>query len=269
MRSTDSIFTGHPQRGGLFAKVLLFFGLVFGVVALAWVLLLPTIVASVVRSKTGFEVTINELSVNPLTAKVHLAGLVVKNPAGWTETAFVNLRELRADAELLPLLKGRLIADEIVLDVTHVTLVKNKEGVFNILAFKEGLTGSGNQAVAGSPQSETGKSTAFLIRRLVVKFDRLTYADHSGRKPIVREYNLAINRELRDVDSVAALVHPFQGAALSVVSDAVGGMFQDATQLLQNSGDLVKDAGGALKETGKKAGDTLKGLMHSLDKKKP
>ncbi|MDP2137371.1 MAG: hypothetical protein Q8J74_05910 [Candidatus Didemnitutus sp.] len=269
MRSTDPLFTVRPHRGGFLAKTLLFFGLVVGGFALAWVLLLPKIVASVVRSKTGFELTINELSVNPLTAKVRLAGLVVKNPPGWTETAFLNLRALRADAELMSLFKGRLIADEIVVDVTHVTLVKNSEGIFNILVFQEGLTGPASPAGAGSPKPETGKSPEFLIRRLMVKFDRLTYADHSGRKPVVREYNLAINRELRDVDSVAALVSPFQGAALSVVSDAVGGMFQDATQLLQNSGDLVKDAGGTLKETGKKAGDTLKGLMQSLDKKKP
>src|SRR5690606_13364533 len=110
------------------------------VVALIWVAFLPQIVAATIRSKTGFAVTVDRLSVNPSTAKVHLGGFLLQNPSGWPEAApFVELREFRADADLFPLLRGRLQADEVVVDVAQITLVRNKDGVLNAIAFKDTL----------------------------------------------------------------------------------------------------------------------------------
>ncbi|MBP6865911.1 MAG: hypothetical protein KBC32_11680 [Candidatus Didemnitutus sp.] len=253
--------TPNAHRGGFLAKVLLVLALLAVVAAIVWVLLLPRIVATTIRSKTGFAVKIDRLSVNPFTAKVQLGGFVMQNPEGWPEaTPFVELREFRADADLFPLLGGKLMADEVVVDVAQVTLVKNKDGVLNAIAFKDGLTGPASQEPA--PKEKSGAKTEFLIKRMVVKFDKLTYADHSGRKPSVKEYNLGINRELTNVDSVADLVSPFSGAAFGVVTDAVGGMVAGGKDALIGAGKLLQDGGA-------KAGETLKGFMQSLDKKKP
>jgi hypothetical protein len=251
----------NAHRGGFLAKVLLVLALLAVVAAIVWVLLLPRIVATTIRSKTGFAVKIDRLSVNPFTAKVQLGGFVVQNPEGWPEAApFVELREFRADADLFPLLGGKLMADEVVVDVAQVTLVKNKDGVLNAIAFKDGLAGPASPEPA--PKEKSGAKTEFLIKRMVVKFDKLTYADHSGRKPSVKEYNLGISRELTNVDSVADLVSPFSGAAFGVVTDAVGGMVAGGKDALIGAGKLLQDGGA-------KAGETLKGFMQSLDKKKP
>jgi len=147
----------------------------------------------------------------------------------------------------------------VVVDVAQVTLVKNKDGVLNAVAFKDALAGPATPEPA---PKEPAKKTEFHIKKLVLKFDKLTYADHSGRKPSVKEYNLAINRELTDVDSVMDLVSPFSGAAFAVVSDAVGGMLSGGKEMLLEANKLLQDGG-------KKAGETLKGLMQSLEKKKP
>jgi hypothetical protein len=264
----NTSLTPRSRRGGLLLKVLLALVVLCVVLAIAWVVLLPSIVASTIRSKTGFAVKIDSLAVNPFTAKVGLRGLVLENPAGWPEQSFVQLREFRADADLFPLLGGKLMADEVVVDVAQVTLVRNKDGVLNAVAFKDGLAGPKSAEPAPKP-GEPAKKPEFLIRHLTLKFDKLVYADHSGRSPAVRNYDLGISREMRNVDSVAALVSPFSGAAFAVVSDALGGMFKGAGQLLQGAGDLLKDGGGLLKDGGKKAGETLKGLMQQLEKKKP
>lgn len=249
-------------RGGLLAKLLVGLAALFLVLAIAWIAFLPGIVASTIRSKTGFAVQIDSLSVNPLTAKVNLKGFVLKNPDNWPEAApFVQLREFRADADLFPLLGGRLQADEVAVDVAQVTLVKNKAGVLNAVAFKEGLAGK-EQAPAAGPAKPGAEKPKFFIKHLHLKFDKLVYADHSGRTPSVREFNVAINRDLENVDSVVKVISPFSGAALTVVGDAVGGMFKGAGQLLQGAGGLLKDGG-------QKAGETLKGLIQSLEKKKP
>lgn len=263
----NSTFRLSPRRGGLLAKLLLALVVVFALGAIAWAVLLPSIAASTIRSKTGFAVKLDALSVNPFTAKVHLRGAVIQNPEGWPERAFVELRDFRADADLFPLLGGKFMADDVVVDVARVTLVRNRDGVLNAVAFKDGLLGE-KPADAPKP-GEPAKKTEFLIRHLTLKFDQLVYADHSGRSPSVRSYDLGISREMENVDSIAKLATPFSGAALAVVSDALGGLFPAAAGLLQSAGGLLKDGGGLLKDGGKQAGETLKGLMQQLEKKKP
>ena len=260
----------RPLRGFSVLKLLL--GLAAFIIGLTviWILVLPSIVVSTIHSKTGFSVKLDSLAVNPFTAKVHLRGLVLRNPSGWTESAFVDLREFRADADLIPLLRGKLMADEVAVDVAQVTLVRNKQGELNAVVFKDALVGEKQPESAPAPKSkDSAAKNEFLIRRLHLKFDRLVYADHSGRSPSVKTYDLRIDREMRDVDSFTALVSPFKGAALGVVSDALGGMFTGAAGLLQNAQGLLKEGGEFLKDTGKKAGEALKGLMQQLEKKKP
>ncbi len=257
-----SSLLSDARRGGLLVKLLLVLVALFAVGAIAWVVLLPSIVVSTIRSKTGFNARVESLSVNPFTGRVHVKNFVLTNPAGWPgEKPFVDLRELSVDADVLPLLRGRFEADEVVVDVASVTLVRNAQGALNATVFEEGLKGHGaTDATANkpapAPQPGAG-GPQFMIRRLALRFDQLSYADHSGRKPNVRDYKLGLNRELRDVDSVADLLVPFQGAALGVMADALQGIFPGAK-------DLVGDAANLLKDTGKKASDTLKGLLEKV-----
>lgn len=234
-------------------------GVLGAVAAVLWVVLLPGIVTSIIRSRTGFSVQVDRLTVNPFSGVMVIRGLNVKNPAGWPAAEFVDLREFRADVSLLSLLGDRIIADEIVVDLPRLTLVKNQQGVLNAVAFKEALGGSGAEA-KGRPGAKTNGQ--FLIRHLVLKFDKLVYADHSGRKPSVREYDLKVVRDLRDVDSVTKIVSPFTGAVLGVVTDTIGGMFKGRPDLLQELASPLQDAG-------KKTGEKLKGLLDSLDKRRP
>lgn len=241
------------------AKRTLVLGLLLAICVIAWVVLLPAVVATVVRSRTGFAVQVDKLSVNPFLANARISGLVLKNPEGWPEAAFVQLRQFRAEVELLPLLDNRFVADEMVVDVERLTLVRNKDGVLNAMAFKDGLTG---RAEAGQPPPTSSKATRFLIRHLVLKFDQLVYADYSGRSPVVKAYNLSLTRDLTNVDSVTKIVSPFAGTALGVMSDLFGRLFKVPPSLLEQSV-------APLQEAGKKTGETLKSIFQSLEKKKP
>jgi hypothetical protein len=244
--------------GGLKLRVLLILGALFVFGVILWIVLLPRIVASTIQSRTGFAVKVDGLSVNPFTANVAVTGLVLKNPAGWPAEGFVDLREFRADAHLFSLFGNRFVVDEIVVDMAQLTLVKNQQGVLNAVAFKEGFTGR----PAASEPKQSSASQGFLIKHLVLKFDKLVYADHTGRRPVIKEYNLGLNRDMRDVDSVQKIISPFSGAALGLVTETMGGLFK-------NNAALLKDAGNTLQDATKKTGEKLKGLLDSLDKKRP
>jgi uncharacterized protein involved in outer membrane biogenesis len=241
-------------------KLLLLLALVAVLAAAAWVVLLPRLIAGTVRSQTGFELKVDYLRVNPLAGSVSIRGLVLENPPDWPVREFVELRAFRAEVTLLSLFRDRFEAEEVVLDVARVTLVRERSGRLNAVAFKDAF-GAGAPVPPEARPPERGKQPApqFLIRRLAVRIDRITYADHSGRQPVVREYPVAINRELTDVDSVAKLISPLYSANVAVVTEALGGMFAESLALL-------KGTGSALKEAGQKAGEAVKGF---LDKLKP
>jgi len=243
-------------------KALLLVGLLAVLATAAWVILLPRVIASMVRSQTGFELKVEHLRINPLTGTVSIRGLVLENPASWPVRDFLELRTFRAEVSVLSLFGDRLEAGEVVVDVARVTLVRDRSGTLNAITLKDGLGAGAPPPPGVKPPATTGgqqPAPKFMIRRLVVRLDRVTYADHSGSQPVVRDYPVAIKRELTDVDSVAKLISPLYSANVAVVTEALGGMFADSLALL-------KDTGSALKEAGQKAGEAVKGF---LDKLKP
>lgn len=210
-------------------------GLPGALIAILWVGLLPAVVAATVRSRTGFTVPVDQLSFNPFTANAAPHGLGWKNPDSWPLTRFVGRRDFRADLTLLSLLGNHFEADEIVVEVARLTLVRDQNGTLNAVAFKEALSG---REAASSAKVKQG----FLIRHLVLKFDKLVYADHRGRQPIVEEYNLNLARDIRDVDSVTKFIRPFTCSVLGLVSNAIGGMFKSNPDLIKELASPLQDA---------------------------
>lgn len=250
------------ERGGCAVKLLVLAVLVAVLAAAAWVILLPRVVVSAVRSQTGFELKVDHLRVNPFAGTVSIRGLVLENPSDWPVRDFLELRAFRTEVRLRSLWGDRFEAEEVVLDVARVTLVRNRLGTLNAINFKDGLAAGAPAPAEAKPAPPAGgkqPAPQFLIRRLSVRLDRITYADHSGRQPVVRDYPVAINREMTDVDSVAKLISPLYSANVAVVTEALGGMFADSVALL-------KETGSVLKEAGQKAGGAVKGF---LDKLKP
>jgi len=254
-------FQKDTRKGGVLGKLLLVMATLFVIGAIAWVLLLPRLVASQIHSQTGFNVTVDHLSVNPFTANVEIDGLVLKNPAGWPVDNFLELRQFKADGSLASFFSSKIVANDVILDVARCTVVRDKKGEVNATLFSNALNGKSSSPTTDSAQRTPAKTKEFLIKHMVLKFDTLVYADYTGATPTTREYDLKLNSELRDVDSVAKIVKPITSASIGVLADALSGALNGRTSLL-------KDATGAIEDAGKNAGKKLKGLLDSLDKKK-
>ncbi|HYC69787.1 MAG TPA: hypothetical protein VEB66_01185 [Opitutaceae bacterium] len=247
------------ERGGCSVKLIAIAVLLLVLAVAAWVLLLPRIVASTVRSRTGFELAVDRLWMNPFTANVSVRGAVLRNPEDWPLRDFVELREFKADVKLFSLFGDRLEAEDVVVNVAKVTLVRDRAGVLNAVKFKDGFVGAAPPAPEPKPAPAPAEETKFFIKRLHVKVDRIIYADHSRARPAVRDYPVNIDRELTDVDTVAELISPLYTANVAVVTEALGGMFEDSVEMLKGTSEALKDAS-------QKATDTVKGF---LDKLKP
>jgi hypothetical protein len=257
------------ERGGVFVKLLLFLLIFAALLSLAWMAFLPLAVTHFIASRTGFPVSVESLSVNPFTAKVHVRGLVIENPAAFASKDFVTIRELRVDADLFSLARDKVLVDEAVFDVAELCLAKDRGGKTNALLFKERLLGlpSGGPETRPSAPSQTAeagrKNREFLIRRLELRFDKLALADWDGQKPRVAEYDIAFRHSYENVST------PIQIAVPIVVKfSTLGGNIGDfAGKLGAQSLDSLKKTGETLKDAGKKAGESLKGFFQSLKEK--
>lgn len=243
------------RRGGVGFNLVLFLAILFACLAVAWMILLPFAVTRLVQERTGFGIEIQSLYANPFTANLELRGLVITNPPAFPRKDFVEVRELRADAQLFSLFGHRPVIDYIAVYMTGITLVKDQRGRINTRVFQEGLAGPSPDS---PPPPPAAPAREFLIKRLQVRLDRLVIADYSRRKPDVREFTLNFSHTYENVTSAKQLAVPFADI-FAPVAGAIGG-------ILPETDAALRAAGGRVKETGRKTGEAVKGLFDALEK---
>jgi len=260
-----SPFTGSRAcRGGALVKFILFVAIVFAVLALAWMLFLPSILKSVLEKRTGFEIQIAKMSANPFTGNLSLVGLAINNPSGWPAREFVNVREFTAEADVWSFFSSRPIVNNAIVDVAFVSVVTDSQGKTNVRLFQDRVAGPNDPAQRKPPQPEL--KPEFLIRQLRLRFDKVTMADYSGGKktPTTREVNLNLDKTYKDVTDAKQLLTgalPGIEAIGSAISALVPGKLGKAI------GGAMNDPAELLKNTGKKAGGAIKGLLEKLEEK--
>lgn len=253
----------RDQHGGALFKLLVLLTVIFAFGALAWMAFLPVLVTTQLRAKTGFDASVEQLAVNPLTGRVTLRGLVVTNPPTFPETPFLELREFRANAQVFSLFSDHPVFDSMVVDVANITLVKRSDGATNADAFQRNLQAPGD----GKPRPPSvSPPKQILVRQLHLRIDRLVIADHTGRKPQVREYDLGINQDYTDVTDLNQLIAPKVLQTLAPIAAAVSGLLPgDVGKVL---GEAAKSGADAVKEAGRETTVKAKRFFDALEESK-
>jgi hypothetical protein len=256
-------FPRTPSTGGIWSRLLLFLAILFAVVALAWMILLPPALTRFVQGRTGFAMEIQSLYVNPFTGRLALRGLALKNPPTFPNPAFAEVREVRVDWQISSLFSQRLVIDDAVIDVAAITVVRDPHGAINAWQFQERLAGTSaarpqTASTAGTPAEAKSRQQEFLIKCLQLRCDRLVIADYSRGQPAVRDLALNFNHTYENVTSAKQLAAPL-GDLLAPVAGAISGLAPEAGAALRAAGDRFK-------ESGRKAGEAVKGFFESLEK---
>jgi uncharacterized protein involved in outer membrane biogenesis len=248
-------------QGGLFLKLLVFLTVALAAGALAWMLFLPALFVARLHERTGFDVTLGSLAVNPFSGTVQIRGLVLANPTGFPVRDFLQLREFGAEAELTSLLSDRPVFTSMVLDVPKVTVVKDAQGRTNTEVFHRGF---------GAVPSSVRPMPRFLIRRLTLRFDRFVVVDHSDLEPQVRELKVGLDRVFANVTDLQPLLAPEVWQKLAPIGAAVGSLIpNDLGRALGEAASEATRVGAArLKQAGEKSGDKLQGFFESLEESK-
>jgi len=176
-----------PQNPGLIKRLIRsLLGLVVTlvvVIAVVWIFFLNPIVAHQVKSRTGFDVKIKKLYVNPFTSTAQIDGLLLTNPTAEFKTpGFVDLTALHADVSLRSLLLGdQIVVNSATLDLPAVTLVNRAAGPSNAVLFAQRLGLTGDSAAqqpqpAPKPDDKPAKPVNFLIKRLDINLGKVVVA---------------------------------------------------------------------------------------------
>ncbi|MCX6956299.1 MAG: hypothetical protein NTV51_29545 [Verrucomicrobia bacterium] len=267
------------RRGGCLIRLMLLGVVLAAAGALAWMLLLPVVVTSRIRARTGFEVRVASLSCNAFTGRLVVRGLVLANPPSFPVGDFVELREFSTAGDAWALWSDRLVIDDLTLDVRKVTLVRRPDGRSNAEVFQEKLLGGPGAPTAGTvttpapPGPERPLPTAagrkFLIRRFALRFDRLATVDYSGVSPVTHEFALGVDQRYENLTDPKQLLVPevlrrlvaanLDPAVASLVPGDLGRALGNAAREAAGRGE------GMLREAEGRASDLFKGLREKLE----
>ena len=243
---TESRSTSSPGGAGM--NLMAGLAVLFAVLALAWMILLPRVVTGLVRDRTGFDLTLGSLYLNPFDGALRVRGLMVANPPDFPRRAFLDIPELEVEARPTSLFGSPWRIDAAAVHVAEVALVRDSRGRLNDHLFARGF-----------PELTTASSHGPLIKRLDLRVDRVVMVGDERGQPKVRNYDIHFHRVFSDVTDLHAV------AAAVIVT--VGRDSPESGGIASETGSLLHKAGAHLESAGRKTGDTVKGLIESLEKK--
>lgn len=201
---------------------------------------------------TQTRVTLAGASISPLNGSGTLRGLVVGNPAGWSDANLASLGRIHVSMAPKSLFGDHIVIDDIDIDAPTFDYERKftSSNVGDLLDNVERAPGTS----AGTATAKNGKPLRFEVRHLRVEngFVQLGAASKSARIPLPTV-------ELTNIGTAQGGITPAQFATTVVraLSDQIG---HAAAQAAVNAGAA------AVQQQLKGAADGMKGLLHSIKK---
>ena len=207
-------------------------------------------------SITQTKLQLKETVLSPLTGRGTLRGLVVGNPAGWSEKPLCSVGEVHVAVQPSSLLGDHVLVNEVSIDGAEFNyetklIASNVGDLLKNLEQAAGATGR-LEAAGGTP------------RKFAVKSFRLTngkiHVGVAGRALVLPLPPIT----LTDIGTKEGGITPDQ-AAVVVAKRLVAGIAEASAQ---GAADLAKTGGAGAIEGARQVGEAIKGLFGG-EKKKP
>jgi len=259
--------------------------IVLFVMSLAKDMVIKVVVEKGVEVVTGLKLSIRSFHLGVFSGTVHIKGLVLHNPAGFKDPVMIDMPEIYVSCDMPAIMSGKAYFNTIRLNLKEFMVVKNKNGVLNL----DSLNVVKSQKEGVKPQGKAAKAMPMHIGELDLKIGKAVYKDYSGRgaEPSIKEFNVNINEQYRDINDPYALVSLIVVRALAnttianlanfdlgglkgTIGDTLGSVTKITSQavgkaqqtLATTTGQAQQVAAGA-GETMKKTAETLEGMLAS------
>ncbi len=264
----------RAHRGGAFFKLILFLVILTGVVVTAWIFVLPQLLTSTLKKRTGFNVKVTSLQLNLFSGLLDMQGLVINNPDTFARPEFLDVRTVRVTADARSLFSDQPVINDAEIDVSTIALVRNSDGTLNASLFQERLFPSDEPVVdpkdpkakpAEKKKTPKAKPQEFLIKRLSLKLGKIVISDHSARNVKSKEYDVAFSHVYENVTDPKQIAQPLIQKSFASVGAAIDGLVPGGIGSIL--GTATKSGTDFFKEIGKNPVDALKSLSDTLEEK--
>jgi len=213
--------------------------------------LVQAVLVQSVKAMTGLGAEVRGVNVDIVKNSVRLEGLKVFNPSGFTDRLMADFPEIRVRYDLGGFLKGKVHLEDLLVDLKEFTVIRNAKNQVNVKSLKTLLPRGG------------GKPVQIQIDDLHLKIGRVVYKDDSMGQSQVKEFNVNIHEEYRNITDPDALANLIVVKALSK-SGIAGLAGVDVNALKKDiSGAVGTQVEGTLQRLKEKASETLQKLFPS------
>lgn len=208
-----------------------------------------------VKAVTGLTLKVKSIKVGVFKTYLDIKELRLLNPEGYLEEVMIDIHEIYADYEFLPLLKKNIHIKEARLYLKELNIVRDREGRINLNSLKALRRKIVKFQEEGKAQTKGKRNINLQIDLLKLKIGKVSFTDYSqGDNPSVREMNVDLEETFENITNPNVLIRSIVFKALMST-----GLEHLAILGLRNIADdtLTSTIGVAAKVVGV-AGDTLK-----------
>lgn len=173
------------------------------VLGLAKDLIIKIAVEKGVQIVTGLRLQMGGFRVGLINTLVDIRNLRILNPTGFKDKNMLDMPEIYVAYDLPAIFGGKVHLKDTRINMEEFTVVKNEKGQLNLDSLKVVQA----QKAGAKPEEKGGKAPEIQIDRLRLKIGKVFYKDYSrGGEPSVREFNVNIDEEYRNITNPYSLV---------------------------------------------------------------
>ncbi|MDP8248460.1 MAG: hypothetical protein P9M00_10015 [Candidatus Tritonobacter lacicola] len=231
-----------------------------------------------IQAGTGLDADIGSMNVGLVTTLVGIDRFRLMNPPGFHDEVMIDMPEIYVDYDLGALLKKKVHLEEVRLNLKEFLVVKNENGEVNLDALKS--TKKEEEKEPGE-KKEAAEMPEIQIDVLDLKIGKVVFKDYTGGEaPVVREFNINIDRSFENISNPRTLVNlivvealkntsiaKLAGFDLASIQDEVSKSLDEAKKQAQETMEQATgEAQEMLKEQQDQASQTLKGILKTKEK---
>jgi len=230
------------------------------------------------RVVAGMPLSIQKFDLDMVHTSVDIEGLVLKNPAGFHDTALVDIPKIFVAYARGAIFTGKIHVKDIEFDMKQFTVVKNEKGELNLDRLKalQGTTPKASTRTTQEAPKAPAKAIPIQIDSMRLKIGKVVYVDYSTGQPSTKEFLINLDQSyqnITDLNSVVRLIvlKAMMSSGISnLVNFDIGGLegtltgaFNTSTKLAAETAakslDALKTAAGNPSGIAGQAGGALKG----------
>lgn len=225
-------------------------------------LIAPIVVSVGVEAVMGLPLRIKSFRVGVFKTAIEGRGLLLMNPAGFSDRVMMDLPQIDVDYDGAAFFKGKIHLRRLRLDLKEFQVIRNEQGQLNLDSLKP-LQKAKIEKAREAPAPKKSSSPSFQIDGLELKIGKVVFRDYSvGTPPRITEFNVGVDERYRNVQDPSVLAGLIVTRALvkttianlthldlsSLQGWVTGALYRSTGTLTQTTQGVAKGAAGVFKK---------------------